>query len=120
MKRLFLALVCGGSLYAAPAKRCPQIIPSVKFPDGIPYCPQEVQTESAWSVMDCALHQPKSWHPATEPEKVEMRNLLRELRDNKPAQIMARSAAQKLQVCRSQSQEKDGKRDSFLVIYTKP
>lgn len=80
----------------------------------------EVQTDNAWAVMGCAFNQAKTWHAATEPEKVIMRHLIQGLREANSTAILTNTDALKLQVCRSQAAEKDGSIDSFLVMYTKP
>ena len=116
MKSLILvaALSLAGKA-SAKEVGCEQIDQSKKYPDGIPYCPEIIKTNTAFAVTRCAFDQAKAWHPAREGEKKDMNELVQGLKDGDAKAILENADSLRLQVCRS---EKDG--DKFLLMYTKP
>lgn len=128
MKRLILmfSLVCGVAHGAKPMQ-CPAIDKSKVDVDGMPFCPADVQTNSAWAVFGCAINQANSFHPPQAAEKKSMQDLLSAFAKNRAEGVKKATTAQllkaadelNLQACRV-THDREGAKDSYLLVYTKP
>lgn len=130
MIKVFLGIALVGSLALAGPKKavpCPQIDKTKLDVDGMPFCPTEVKTRTAYSVFRCAMDQASSFHTPTAKEKTDMESLLSSFAKStvdgvkaettKP--LLAAADSLGLQACRV-AQERDGAKDSYLLVYTKP
>ena len=118
---LFIACIWQKDIFGDDKKKipCPQIDQNVKDPDGMPLCPEQVKEQSAWAVYRCAVEQARSFHDATKDEKANMSILLEGWQAGNTADVLAAADKLHLQACRVK-QTRDGKPDSFLLVYVKP
>jgi hypothetical protein len=125
--------VCVHAQNDSDAAGCPQIDLTKTDTDGMPFCPGDIRTSSAWEVYRCAIPQTKVnlWHTPTMSEKHSMSGLLSSwlhalhngISENTTSSIRTHADKLGLQVCRVSGIRKiNGKQeqDSFLLAYTKP
>lgn len=115
----------------ASAPGCPQIDHTNLDSDGMPFCPDQVNSTSAWAVYNCAIQQANSFHVPTAAEKNQMNSLLTNFKTSTVSGIsqetttgiLTAASALNLQACRVKNTVQDNGQsvtDSFLVIYVKP
>lgn len=104
---------------------CPLVEKNKVYPDGIPYAPVEVLTQTAFIVFKCAVSQAlqKLWTPPTPEQKQNMTAMLSAFYQNyktnttkHSADIMSCADKLNLQVCRVQKPDNS---DSYLLFMTK-
>lgn len=123
MIKIFLLAASIFSASCTFAQECPQIDISKLDIDGVPFCPAEVESKNAWSVMKCAFYQAKVFHEATDEEKASLRAIFlahkttveKGITKDNSAKLLAAADNLKLQVCRVKTAE-----DSYILAYTKP